>query len=66
MGGSLGGLYRRRNLGVCGREETGDLFGERLIGGKTGELVLPQVEITPGQTVEIGGRLVVFRGHGAL
>jgi hypothetical protein len=28
----LGGLYCGRNLRVRGREETGDLFGKRLIG----------------------------------
>jgi len=32
MRGSLAGLYCRRNLRVRGREETGDLLGERLIG----------------------------------
>jgi hypothetical protein len=59
---SLGRLYRRRNLGVRGREKAGDLFGQRLIGGEPGELALPEVEITPGQAVEIG-RIVVFGGH---
>ncbi|MFI5002341.1 MAG: hypothetical protein ACHQK9_20860 [Reyranellales bacterium] len=60
----MGGLYRRRNLGVRGSEEAGDLFGQRLIGGKACKLALPQIEITPGQTIEIGGSIVVFGGHG--
>lgn len=60
---SLDGLHRRRNLGVRGREQSSDLIGQRLVGGKTGELALPQVEITPGQPVEIGRCIVVLRGH---
>ena len=60
---SLSRLYRRCNLGVRGREQAGDLFGQRLIGAQAGELALPEVEITPGQAVEIG-RVVVFGGHG--
>ena len=59
---SLGRLDRRRNLGVRGREQTGDLFGQRLVGAEPGELALPEVEITPGQAIEIG-RIVVFGGH---
>ena len=59
---SLSRLYRRCNLGVRGSEKAGDLFGQRLIGGEPGELALPEVEITPGQAVEIG-RVVVFGGH---
>jgi hypothetical protein len=59
---SLSRLYRRCNLGVRGREQAGDLFGQRLVGAQAGELALPEVEITPGQTVEIG-RVVVFGGH---
>ena len=59
---SLGRLDRRCNLGVRGSEQAGDLFGQRLVGGKSGKLVLPEVEITPGQAVEIG-RIVVFGGH---
>jgi hypothetical protein len=59
---SLGRLYRRCNLGVRGSEEAGDLFGQRLVGGEPGELALPEVEITPGQAVEIGW-IVVFGGH---
>ena len=61
---SLSRLYRRCNLGVRGRKQAGDLFGQRLIGGEAGELALPEVEITPGQAVEIG-RVVVFGGHGS-
>jgi hypothetical protein len=59
---SLGRLDRRCNLGVRGREQAGDLLGQRLVGGEPGKLVLPEVEITPGQAVEIG-RIVVFGGH---
>lgn len=59
---SLGRLHRRGNLGVRGSEKAGDLLGQRLVGGETGELALPEVEITPGQAVEIG-RVVVFGGH---
>ena len=51
---SLGRLHRRCNLGVRGREQAGDLFGQRLVGGEPGELALPEVEISPGQAVEIG------------
>ena len=63
MGGTLGGLYCRRNLGVRGSKKTDDLFGQRRIGGKAGKLALPKIEITPGQPVEVGGRVVVFGGH---
>ena len=59
---SLGRLDRRCNLGVRGSEQAGDLLGQRLVGGKPGKLVLPEVEITPGQAIEIG-RVVIFRGH---
>ncbi len=53
MRSTLGSLYCRRNLRIRGGEQPGDLFGQRLIGGKAGELVLPQVEIAPGQFVEV-------------
>jgi hypothetical protein len=59
---SLSRLYRRRNLSVRGSEQAGDLFGQRLVGAQAGELALPEVEITPGQAVEIGC-VVVFGGH---
>lgn len=59
---SLSRLYRRCNLGVRGREQAGDLFGQRLVGAEPGELALPEVQISPGQAVEIG-RIVVFGGH---
>ena len=58
MGSTLGSLYCRRNLGVRGSEKPGDLLGQRLVGGKTGQLALPQIEIAPSQPVEVG-----FRGH---
>jgi hypothetical protein len=64
MRGSLGGLYCGRNLRVRGREETGDLFGERLIGRQPRKLALPKIEVAPRQPVEVGGGVVVFRGHG--
>lgn len=51
---SLDGLQGRCNLGVRGREQSSDLIGQRLVGGKACELTLPQVEIAPGQPVEIG------------
>lgn len=55
---SLDGLHGRRNLGVRGGEQSSDLIGQRLVGGKPGELALPQVEVAPGQPVEIGTRIV--------
>ena len=60
---SLDHLHCRRNLGVRGSEQARDLLGQRLVGGKTGKLALPKVEISTGQLVEIGGGFVVFRGH---
>ena len=39
MRGTLGSLYRRRNLGVRGSEKAGDLLGERLIGSEAGKLI---------------------------
>ena len=51
---SLGGLYCGRNLRVRGREETGDLFGERLIGCQPRKLALPKIEVAPRQPVEFG------------
>jgi hypothetical protein len=63
MRSSLGGLYCGRNLRVRGREEAGDLFGERLIGRQSRQLALPEIEVAPRQPVEIGGSVVVFRGH---
>ncbi|OFW99299.1 MAG: hypothetical protein A3D94_09640 [Alphaproteobacteria bacterium RIFCSPHIGHO2_12_FULL_66_14] len=59
----MDGLHRRRNLGVRGREQAGDLLGQCLVGGKSCQLALPKVEISPGQLVEIGRQFVVFRGH---
>ncbi|NDH61255.1 MAG: hypothetical protein EBY18_06265 [Alphaproteobacteria bacterium] len=62
----MDGLHRRRNLGVRGREQSGDLLGQGLVGSEAGELALPKVEIAPGQPVEVGGLFVVFRGHALL
>jgi hypothetical protein len=50
------------DLGVRGSEKPRDLLGQRLVGGKPGELALPEVEIAPGKLVEIAC-VVVFRGH---
>ena len=67
MGGTLGSLYCRRNLRVRGSEQPGDLLGQRLVGGKTGQLALPQIEVAPGQPVEVArgftSGFVGFRGH---
>lgn len=59
---SLGRLHRSCNLRVRGSEKAGDLFGQRLVGGEPGELALPEVEIAPGQSIEIAG-VIVFGGH---
>jgi hypothetical protein len=64
MRGTLGGLYCRRNLRVRGSKKPDDLFGQRRISGKAGQLALPKVEIAPGQAIEFGSRVVRFRGHG--
>jgi hypothetical protein len=58
-------LHRSRNLGVRSREQPGDLFGYRLVGGKTRQLALPKLEITPRQAVEIRGLLALVVGHAA-
>jgi hypothetical protein len=64
---SLGRLEGAGNLAVRGSEQTGDLLGQRLVGGEPGELALPEVEITPGQTISlsggVAGGVVVVRGH---
>ena len=65
MGCSLGGLQCACNLGVRGREKTGDLLGEGLIRSKPGKLTLPEVEIASGKPIELA-RVVVFRGHDSL
>ncbi|MFO1081292.1 MAG: hypothetical protein U1E23_11800 [Reyranellaceae bacterium] len=59
---TLSHLEDRRDLGVRGCEKPGDLLGQRLVGGKSRQLVLPQVEIAPGEPVEVG-RIVLFRSH---
>ncbi|MCC8430311.1 hypothetical protein LJ725_15150 [Reyranella aquatilis] len=64
-------LHRRGDLRVGGGKQAGDLFGHGLIGGKAGKLGLPEIQVTAGQPVEIGGgiarrtacRVVVFGGH---
>ena len=62
---SLNRLHCRRDLGIRSREQAGNLFGHRLVGGQPGELVLPEVEIAPGKLVEIAC-IVVFGGHDSL
>jgi hypothetical protein len=62
MRNSLGGLQDGRDLGVRGREEAGDLLGQSRVGGHAHELILPQIEITARQPVELGA-VILFRGH---
>jgi hypothetical protein len=59
----LRGLQSGRNLRIRGCEQAGHLLAEPGIGGQTGELALPKIEIAPGQSIEIGGLVVVFRSH---
>jgi hypothetical protein len=63
---SLDGLHGSRNLGVRGREQAGDLLGDRRIGRYARQLALPKVEITPRQAIEIAGRLALVVGHAAV
>ncbi|MBN9487158.1 MAG: hypothetical protein J0H44_08040 [Alphaproteobacteria bacterium] len=63
MGASLGGLYGGRNLCVRGREQAGDLLGQRRIGRQPGKLALPQIEVTPGQAVEFARQRILVRTH---
>jgi hypothetical protein len=60
---TLGSLYCRRNLGIRGREQPRDLLGQRLIRGEAGKLALPEIEIAPGQPVELTSGIVVSRCH---
>jgi len=61
-------LQCRSDLGIRGREQAGDLLGDRLIRREARQLGLPQIEVAPGQPVELGagvgctGRLVVVSG----
>jgi hypothetical protein len=57
------GVQRGRNLRIGRREQPGHLLAEPGIGRQAGQLALPQIEIAAGQSVEIGGLVVVFRGH---
>ena len=59
---SLSRLQCTCNLGVRGREKASDLLGECLIRSKPGQLTLPQVEIAPGESIEVAC-VVVLRGH---
>ena len=49
-------------------ERDGDLLGDGRVGGQPGKLALPEIEITPGQPVEIGrvagAGIVAFGRHG--
>jgi len=63
MRNSLGGLQDGCNLCVRSREKTGNLLGQGLVAGNARQLVLPEIEITPRQPVELG-TVVLFRGHG--
>jgi len=56
-------LYCRRNLRVRGREQAGDLLGERLVGRQARQLALPKIEISARQSVEFSRRVVAFRSH---
>ena len=62
MMSSLGRLQCACSLGVRGREQAGDLFGQGLIRSEPGQLSLPQVEIAPRQSIEVAC-VVVFRSH---
>jgi hypothetical protein len=68
MGRSLANLQCRSDLGVRSREQARNLLGHCLIRREPRQLGLPQVEISPGQPVELGdgvgctGRLVVVSG----
>ena len=63
MRNSLGGLQDGCDLCVRSREKAGDLLGQRLVRGKARQLALPQIEIAPGQFVEIAGGFIGFRRH---
>ena len=53
MRSSLGSLQARRDLCVRGREQAGDLLGQRLVAGNARQLALPEIEIAPRQPVEL-------------
>jgi hypothetical protein len=58
----LGRLQNGGELRIRGCEETGDLLGQALVGRQSRQLVLPEIEITACQPVELGA-IVLFRGH---
>jgi hypothetical protein len=62
MLGTLSHLEDRCDLRVGGSKQAGDLLGQGLVGRKASQLVLPQVEIAPGQPVGVG-RIVVIGSH---
>ncbi|NQW52981.1 MAG: hypothetical protein HQ465_17235 [Rhodospirillales bacterium] len=53
----MGNLQCRSDLGIRSREQTGNLLGHRLVRRESGQLSLPQIEVSPGQPVEIGARI---------
>jgi hypothetical protein len=61
----LGRLHGRRNLRVGGGEKAGNLFGQRLVCRESGELVLPEVEVAPCQSIDVT-RVVAIRSHDEL
>ncbi|MBS0221596.1 MAG: hypothetical protein JSR91_12730 [Proteobacteria bacterium] len=65
MTARLGGLYDRRNLRIRGRKQAGDLLRQCRIGRQTGELALPQIEVSPGQLVEFTRQVVLLGAHAA-
>jgi hypothetical protein len=58
----LGRLQGTGNLTVRGSEKARNLLSHRLVGSKPGELALPEIEIAPGELVEIAC-IVVVGGH---
>jgi len=66
MRSSLGGLQDRGKLRVRGCEQAGNLLGEGRVRRDPRKLVLPEVEITAGQPVELAGirgATLFIRGH---
>jgi hypothetical protein len=70
---SLSGLQCACDLSVRGRKKASNLLGECLIRGKPGKLALPKVEIAPGESIKLAGKLagnlagvVVFGDHASL
>jgi hypothetical protein len=62
MLGTLSHLEDRCDLGVRGSEQARNMLGQGRVGGEAGQLVLPQIEIAPGQPIDVG-RIVVVGSH---